>query len=165
MRHSCCRDVFCAPTGAGCTTDPAHTACNPCTTYATSRWPCSVQAGRFIAPVDSYSQRCTYGILLPLQVSEYKYEVERLTRELSGLKQQYYSLKRREQLEKEAAAQQKQQPGALTAAAAAAVAAAARAAAGSPGGAPKAAGGMLAGAVQSQQQRFAGGGFSLSATS
>lgn len=99
---------------------------------------------------------------------EYKYEVERLNRELSGLKQKFFEAKKREQLEKEASQQHKQPlPGALTAAAAAAVAAA-RAAAGSPGGTQKAAGSVpAAGAAagQAQQQRFAGGGFSLTATS
>lgn len=104
------------------------------------------------------------------QVAEYKYEIDWLTRELSGLKQKYFESKKREQLEKEAAQQHKHQQGLLPTATAAALAAAARAAAGGTGSGPKAAGAAAAvgEAVgqqqQQQQQRFTGGGFSLTAT-
>lgn len=87
------------------------------------------------------------------QVAEYKYEIERLMRELAGLKQKWFEAKKRSQLDKEAALQQ--QPTA---------AAVQRAAAGSPGAGSKpgiAAGGGSSG--QQQPPRFAGGGFSLTA--
>lgn len=71
------------------------------------------------------------------QVAEYKYEIERLTRELATLKKKYFETKKREQLEKEA------QRGTAVAA------------------------GMLGSTkdqalAASPQQRFTGGGFSLS---
>lgn len=91
------------------------------------------------------------------QVVEYKYEIERLTRELAGLKKKYFEAKKREQLDKEAA---------RGAAAAGALGSAAglmgmlgAASAGSTAGGKAPPGGQQ---QQSQQQRFTGGGFSLS---
>lgn len=74
------------------------------------------------------------------QVAEYKYEIERLTRDLAGLKKKYFETKKREQLEKEV------QRG--TAAAAAGMLGSGK--------------GAAAVAAAGQQQRFTGGGFSLS---
>lgn len=70
------------------------------------------------------------------QVAEYKYEIERLSRELGNLKKKYFDTKKREQLDKE---MQRGTAGMIGSGKGAAVPAA-----GSP------------------QQRFTGGGFSLS---
>lgn len=71
------------------------------------------------------------------QVAEYKYEIERLSRDLADLKKKYFETKKREQLEKEA--QRGTAAGVL--------------------GSGK---GAAAVAAAGQQQRFTGGGFSLS---
>jgi hypothetical protein len=73
-----------------------------------------------------------------LQVNEYKYEIERLMRELADMKRRYFEQKRREQAE-------------------AASRAAAAAAAGGHGGPA----GKLPALANPSQTRFTGGGFSL----
>lgn len=74
------------------------------------------------------------------QVAEYKYEIERLTKELAALKTKYFESKKREQLEREV-----QRAAAMTASG------------GGMGPGSKAA----AAAAAAGQQRFVGGGFSL----
>uniref|UniRef100_A0A383VEV0 Cilia- and flagella-associated protein 58 central coiled coil domain-containing protein n=1 Tax=Tetradesmus obliquus TaxID=3088 RepID=A0A383VEV0_TETOB len=93
------------------------------------------------------------------QVAEYKYEIERLTRELAGLKKKYYQAKKREQLDKEAARGAAAAAGALGSAAGLMGMLGAAAAGSGTAGSKAAPGGQQ---QQSQQQRFAGGGFSLS---
>jgi hypothetical protein len=99
---------------------------------------------------------CTSTVTTAVQVAEFKYEIERLTRELAGLKKKYFEAKKREQLDKEAAR------GAAAAAGALGSAAGLMGMLGAAGG--TAGGKVLPGGQQqqSQQQRFTGGGFSLS---
>jgi hypothetical protein len=73
------------------------------------------------------------------QVAEYKYDIERLTKELAGLKTKYFESKKREQLEREVQ----------------------RAAAGTTSGGGMGPGSKAIAAVAAGQQRFVGGGFSL----
>jgi hypothetical protein len=91
-----------------------------------------------------------------VQVAEYKYEIERLTRELAGLKKKYFEAKKREQLDKEAAR------GAAAAAGALGSAAGLMGMLGAAGGKTPPGGQQQQQQQQSQQQRFTGGGFSLS---
>lgn len=97
--------------------------------------------------------------LFSAQVAEYKYEIERLTRELAGLKKKYYEAKKREQLDKEAARGAAAAAGALGSAAGLMGMLGAAAAGSGTAGSKAAPGGQQ---QQSQQQRFTGGGFSLS---
>ena len=43
----------------------------------------------------------THSLLIILQVNEYKYEIERLVRELNDMKRRYFEQKRRDQMERE----------------------------------------------------------------
>jgi hypothetical protein len=45
-----------------------------------------------------------------MQVNEYKYEIERITRELQDIKTKYFEQKRREQVQRDAARSLEQQP-------------------------------------------------------
>lgn len=74
------------------------------------------------------------------QVAEYKYDIERLTKELAGLKTKYFESKKREQLEREVQR---------------------AAAAGTTSGGGMGPGSKATAAVAAGQQRFVGGGFSL----
>eukprot|EP00882_Tetradesmus_deserticola_P008907 GHRQ01009397.1.p1 GENE.GHRQ01009397.1~~GHRQ01009397.1.p1 ORF type:complete len:575 (+),score=315.40 GHRQ01009397.1:1157-2881(+) len=89
------------------------------------------------------------------QVAEYKYEIERLTRDLGGLKKKYFEAKKREQLDKEAA----RGSGAAGALGGAAGLMGMLGAAGATAGGKASPSGQQ---EQTQQQRFTGGGFSLS---